>query len=132
MEERGSTGRPVVTNVLVALVVLNLLGNAVSLIIEGPTPSAIVYSVLLVVGLWLLLRRERAGIWFLAGSALLFLVVHVPFVRAALSASCTNPVDAARPCQPALWIAWLGVIPVATVVTALLAGTKYRRAGDRP
>ena len=78
---------------LLGLVTVNLVAGVVSLLDEGATPSWVVYPLLLLVGTALLVWTPgRIGIAFLGVSALLFLLVHVPFTVEAFSPGpCVNP-----------------------------------------
>ena len=106
---------------LIAFALLGLVFAVTSWIVEGVTPSWIVFPILLLVGL---VRARRGGssatVW-LGLSALAFLLVHLPFDRAALSAHCVNPADSDRACHPGWWLVSLGAFPLLMVVTALLA-----------
>jgi hypothetical protein len=114
--------------VLLALVVVNLIDGVISLADEGVTPSWVIYPILLVIGAVLLLRRPgRIGIAFLGASALLFVLVHIPFTVEALSPGpCENPADADRECSAVLWPITLTAIPAATVIGAGWAWLRER------
>jgi hypothetical protein len=109
--------------VLLALVLINLVNGVISLIDEGVTPSWVVYPILLVIGTVLLVRKPgRIGVAFLGASALLFVLVHIPFTVEALSPGpCVNPADADRECSPVLWPITLTAFPAATVIGAVWA-----------
>jgi len=118
---------------LFALVLVNLAGAPVSWIVEGVTPSWIAYPALLLVGLALYARGRHAGaVVFVGASALLFLLVHSPFDAEALADHCKNPVNSAKACHPALWLTWLGAIPLVTVVVAGLTWRATERPGPPP
>jgi hypothetical protein len=59
-------------------------------------------------------------------SALVFLLVHLPFERAALSGHCVNPADSDKACHPAWWLVSPGAFPLLIVLTAALA---FREGG---
>jgi hypothetical protein len=120
--------------VLLALVVVNLIDAAISLGDEGVTPSWVIYPILLVVGGALLLRRPgRIGIVFLGASALLFVLVHIPFTVEALSPGpCENPAGADRECSSILWPITLTAIPAATAIGAGWAWLQERAAATPP
>jgi hypothetical protein len=111
---------------LLALAVLSLFLAPVSWVVEGVTPSWIVFPVFLVIGLARTRRGGTAGTVWLGLSALAFLLVHLPFDKAALSEHCVNPADADKDCHPAFWLISLGAVPLLMVVTAGLA---FREAG---
>jgi hypothetical protein len=108
---------------------LALLGFALAVtswIVEGVTPSWVVFPILLVIGLLRARRGGTSGIVLLGIAALVFLFVHIPFVREALSDDCVNPVDSDKACHRVFWLVSLGLFPLAMVVTATLA---FREAG---
>ena len=111
---------------LLVLAALSLAFAVVSWIIEGITPSWIVFPILLAVGLVRARRGGSSGIVWLGVSALVFLLVHIPFDKAALSENCTNPGDAHKACHPAFWLVSLGTVPLLMVVAAVFA---FREAG---
>ena len=116
---------------LVALALLGLAFAVTSWIVEGVTPSWVVFPLLLAVGLVRARRGGTSGTVLLGLAALVFLLVHIPFVREALSDECVNPVDSDRGCHRIFWLVSLGVFPLAMVVSAVLAfgeaGGVFRR-----
>ena len=115
--------------VLVVLLGLNLIAAAWSWAVDGVTPSWVVYPLLLLVVVLLLKRGARPAAAYLAFVAALFVLVHVGFVREAFADSCEHPADASLACHPVTWVATLGVVPLATAVTA--AGVWLRSRHDR-
>jgi hypothetical protein len=111
---------------LLALALLGLVFAVASWIVEGITPSWVVFPILLVIGLIRARRGGSSGTIWLGLSGLVLLLVHLPFDKAALSDNCVNPGDSSKPCHPAFWLASLGVFPLVMVITALLA---FREAG---
>jgi len=71
-----------------------------SWVVEGVTPSWVVFPIALVVGLARAQRGGSSGIIWLGLSAFVFLLVHLPFDRAALSGHCVNPADSDKACHP--------------------------------
>ena len=118
---------------LLALVAVNLIDGVISIVDEGVTPSWVIYPILLVIGAVLLLRRPgRIGIIFVGASALLFVLVHIPFtVEAFSSGPCVNPADADFECSPVLWPITLTAIPAATVIAAVWAWLQERSTAPR-
>jgi hypothetical protein len=108
---------------LIALALLGLVFAVTSWIVEGVTPSWIVFPILLLIGLVRARRPGSSGTVWLGLSGLVFLLVHLPFDKAALSAHCVNP---DRACHPAWWLVSLGAFPLLMVVSALLA---FRETG---
>jgi hypothetical protein len=111
---------------LVALALLGLVFAVTSWIVEGVTPSWIVFPILLLIGLVRARRGGTSGIIWLGLSALVFLLVHLPFDKAALSEHCVNPADSDRACYPAWWLVSLGAFPLLMVLVAVFA---FREAG---
>ena len=70
-------------------------------------------------------RGSSGTVWF-GLSALVFLIVHLPFDKAALSDHCVNPGDSHKTCHPAWWLVSLGVFPLLMVLTSVFA---FREAG---
>ena len=112
---------------LLLAVVANLVIAVVALVVEGLTPTTVLYPILVAAGGYRLLR-SGSGAALLAGTAVVMLVVHVPFVAAALSGACVHPVDAARACHEVLWLIYLAAAPAAMAVLAALAWARQRRA----
>jgi hypothetical protein len=111
---------------LIALALLGLVFAVASWIIEGVTPSQVVFPILLVLGLIRARKGGAAGVVWLGLSALVFLLVHIPFDKAALSSNCVNPGDSDKPCHPAWWLAELGSLPLAMVLASVVA---FREVG---
>ena len=105
-------------NALIGLLSLNLLAGVWSLLVDGVTPSWIVYPLLLLVTLPLLRRSASQAAAYLASVATLFVLVHVGFVSAATSESCVHPADPTLACHPTTWVVTLGVVPLVTALGA--------------
>jgi hypothetical protein len=112
---------------LLAFVVASLATAPVSWVMDGVTPSFVVYPLVLIVGLWR--HRRGAGTLYFAVAGSIFLLVHVPFVWAALSDSGSNPFDESGPYNPTEWLVTLLLLPLGMVVTAVLAWREARRDG---
>lgn len=108
--------------ILVVAVGANLLGGLVFTLTENLMPGWVVYPVLLVVGLGLLRRRAIAGALFLTGSAILFLLIYLPFTL--LAGSMGNPCPDCS--QSLLWVT-LFIIPLLTACAAIMAWRQARR-----
>ena len=89
---------------MIALALLGLVFAVTSWIVEGVTPSWIVFPTLLLVGLVRARRGGSSGTVWLGVSALVFLLVHLPFDKAALSDHCVNPGNSDKACHPAWWL----------------------------
>ena len=111
---------------LLGLSLLGLVFAVTSWIVEGVTPSWVVFPILLAVGLIRARRGGTSGIVLLGLAALIFLLVHIPFVREALSDECVNPVDSDKACHRVFWLVSLGLFPLLMVLSAALA---FREAG---
>ena len=111
---------------MLALAALGLVFAVVSWIVEGVTPSWIVFPILLLVGLVRVRRGGSSGTVWLGVSALVFLLVHLPFDKAALSDHCVNPGNSDKACHPAWWLVSLGAFPLLMVVAAVFA---FREGG---
>lgn len=105
-------------NTLIGLLTLNLVAGVWSLLVDGVTPSWVVYPLLLLVTLPLLKRSVSQAAAYLASVATLFVLVHVGFLGAAASESCVHPADPALACHPTTWMVTLGVVPVVTALGA--------------
>jgi hypothetical protein len=82
--------------------------------------------ILLLVGLVRVQRGGSSGTVWLGLTALVSLLVHLPFDKAALSDHCVNPTGSDKACHPAWWLVSLGALPLLMVLTALLT---FREAG---
>ena len=111
---------------LVALAFLGLIFAVTSWIVEGVTPSWVVFPILLLVGLVRARRGGSSGTVWLGLTALVFLLVHLPFDKAALSDHCVNPTGSDKACHPAWWLVSLGAFPLLMVVAAVFA---FREGG---
>lgn len=108
------------------LAALGLVLAVISWVVEGVTPSWVVFPILLIIGLARARGAGPSGTVWLGLSALVFLIVHLPFVKAALEADCVNPADSDRACHPAWWLISVGLFPLVMVVVAVFA---FREAG---
>jgi hypothetical protein len=106
---------------LIALALVGPVFAVTSWIVEGITPSWIVFPIVLLIGLVRARRGAGSGIVWLGLSALVFLLVHLPFDKAALSEHCVNPGNSDKACHHVWWLASLGAFPLLMVVTAVLA-----------
>ena len=109
---------------LLAVVVLNLLCAPWSWIDDGVTPSWVVYPIVLLLALYRFLRLDR-GRLMVAIAATVFLVVHVPWVVAAVSGD-ENPLDADGSFSPRQWLVTLLVAPLAAAAVAWPAWRRHR------
>ena len=107
------------SSILFALVLASLACAPVSWIVDGVTPSFVVYPVVLAIGLW---RRSRGrGTLYFGIAATVFLAVHVPWSWAAFSGADANPLDSAQPAHPVAWAVTLFFVPLATALVGFAA-----------
>ena len=106
--------------ILVIAVAANLLGGVIFTFTEGLVPSWVVYPILLIIGLWMLRRRAITGAWFLLGSAVLFLLVHLPFTLLAgfMAHPCPD-------CSPTLLWGTLFIVPLLTAFVAIMVWRQH-------
>ncbi len=108
--------------ILVGAVAANLLGGLVFTLTESLVPSWVVYPILLIIGLWILRRRAITGALFLLGSAVLFLLVHLPFtllvgLRGSQCPDCSLTL---------LWVTFI-IVPLLTAFAAMMTWQQVRR-----
>ena len=107
--------------ILVVAVAANLLGGLVFTVTESLMPGWVVYPILLIIGLGLLRRRLITGALFLLGSAVLFLLIYLPFtLLGQVSGACP---DCSR---PLLWVT-LFIVPLLTAFVAMMVWRQARR-----
>ena len=107
--------------ILVLVVAANLLGGLVFTLTENLMPGWVVYPILLLIGLGLLRRRTITGAWFLLGSAILFLLIYLPFtLLGQVSGACP---DCSR---TLLWVT-LFIVPLLTALAAIMTWRQARR-----
>lgn len=116
--------RSTLDTALLVVVVLNLLCAPWSWIDDGVTPSWVVYPLVLLVALYRLRRQDR-GRLMVAIAASVFLVVHIPWVVAAVSGD-ENPLDPDGPFNPGQWLVTLLVAPLAAAAVAWPAWRQHR------
>lgn len=130
--EPASAARPGPTKAaLHVLLALNAAAAVLSFIVDGITPSWVVYPLLLV-GVFMLGRRNvRTAAVALAVAAGLFVAIHTAFVGQALKGDkCVHPADETLACQPASWIVTLGVVPFVTAVGAVAVAVASRQRDE--
>ena len=108
--------------ILVVAVGANLLGGLAFTLTENLMPGWVVYPILLIIGLGLLRGHAITGALFLLGSAILFLLIYLPFTL--LAGFMDNPCPNCS--QSLLWVT-LFIIPLLTAFAAIMAGRQARR-----
>jgi hypothetical protein len=112
------------SRVLFVLVTASLACAPVSWIVDGVTPSMILYPVALLVGLW---RRSRgAGTLYFGIAGTIFLLVHLPFTWAVVTGADTNPANRSQPTQPVEWLVILFFVPLATAIVGFVCWRRQR------
>jgi hypothetical protein len=108
--------------VLLALVAANIVGGLVFVFAEMLVPSFVVYPTFLVIGSIRLVRgKGKTGVVFLTVTALVFLLVHLPFTRFGPEGS------ACEDCSAAVVWTTVFVLPVALFLSGLAAWASLRR-----
>jgi hypothetical protein len=110
--------------ILLALVLVSLACAPVSWVMDGVTPSYIVYPLVLLVGLWR--YRRGGGTLFFGIAATVFLLIHLPFAWAAVTDSGSNPYKDSAPYNRGEWIVTLFAVPLATAMSGFLAWREPR------
>lgn len=105
--------------ILLLLIAASFACAPVSWIVDGVTPSWVVYPIVLAIGLW---RRSRGrGTLYFGIAATVFLLIHVPWTWAAVTSRDTNPLDSTLPSHPVEWIVTLFAIPLLTAAAGFTA-----------
>ncbi len=109
--------------ILLALVAANVVGGLVFVFAEMLVPSFVVYPLFLIIGSIRLIRGGGiTGVVFLTVTALVFIVVHLPFTR-------FGPEGSACPeCSSAVTWPTLFVLPLALFLAGSAAWLDVRRA----
>lgn len=107
---------------------LNAAAAVLSFVVDGITPSWVVYPLLLA-GVFVLARKNvRTAAVALAVAAGLFVAIHTAFVGQAMKGNaCVHPADETLECHPASWIVTLGAVPFVTAIGALVMAVAARQ-----
>ena len=104
--------------ILLLLIVASFASAPVSWIVDGVTPSWVVYPIVLAICLWRLSRG--GGTLYFGIAATVFLLIHLPWTLAAVTGRA-NPADSTLPTHPVEWIVTLFTIPLVTAATGFIA-----------
>ena len=96
-----------------------------SWIVDGLTPSWIVYPVVLSVALWRI--RKGKGALLLGIAATVFLAVHLPWTWSALTGDRAGTVPDELAVHRVEWMVTLFIVPLLTAVTGFAAWREDRR-----
>jgi hypothetical protein len=77
--------------ILLVLVIAGLASAPISWIVDGLTPSMVVYPIVLSIGLWR--QSHGEGTLYFGIAATLFLLINLPFAWAATTGADRNPAD---------------------------------------
>ena len=114
---------------LLILIAVNLACAPVSWIDDGVTPSWVVYPIVLLVGIWRVLKGR--GALYLAIAAGIFWLVHLPWTWAALTGADENPLDRESPSSPVQWLVTLCLVPLVTTIVAAAVWRARRHAPEQ-
>jgi hypothetical protein len=110
---------------LLVLIIASLASAPVSWLVDGVTPSFVVYPLVLLIGLW---RRSRgAGTLYYGIAGTIFVLVHLPWTWAAVTGATTNPLDHSASAHPVEWLISLFLLPMALTIAGLLCWRRQRR-----
>jgi hypothetical protein len=109
------------TRMMLLLVLTSLACAPVSWIVDGVTPSFVVYPVALLVGLW---RRSRgAGTLYFGIAGTIFLLIHLPFTWAAVTGADGHQSVSTQPVE---WLVTLFLVPLATAIVGFVCWRQQR------
>jgi hypothetical protein len=111
----GAPWRPV----LLALVLASLATAPWSWIVDGLTPSFIVYPLVLLVGLWRM--RRGGGTLYFGIAASFFLLVHVPWAWSAFTGERAGLLPEDVAIHRFTWTVTLFAVPLLTAVAGFRA-----------
>ena len=112
------------SGILLTLVIASLACAPISWVVDGVTPSYIVYPAALLIGLWR--RSQGTGTLYFGVAGTVFLLIHLPFTWAAVTGAGTNPANHTTPTHPVEWLITLFLLPLATAITGFLCWRRQR------
>jgi hypothetical protein len=117
----GASWRPV----LLGLVLASLATAPWSWIVDGLTPSFIVYPLVLLVGLWRM--RGGGGTLYFSIAASIFLLVHLPWAWTAFTGNRVGLLPEDLAIHRFEWAVTLFVVPLLTALAGFGAWTRSRK-----
>lgn len=114
--------------ILLVLVVASLACAPWSWIVDGLTPSWVVYPIVLLVGLWRM-RRGGGTLYFAIAAAVIFLV-HLPWAWTAFTGERTGFLPDDLAIHRFEWAVTLFAVPLLTVIGGLAAWQEAKK-GNR-
>lgn len=111
--------------VLLALVAASLACAPWSWIVDGLTPSWVVYPIALLVGLWRV--RRGGGTLYFGIAAAVFLLVHLPWAWTAFTGERTRFLPDDLAIHRFEWAVTLFAVPLLTAVAGFAAWRETRR-----
>jgi len=110
---------------LLALVLASLATVPWSWVVDGFTPSFIVYPLALLVGLWRM--RRGGGTLYFGVAASIFLLVHAPWAWTAFTGERTGPLPDDLAIHRFEWAVTLFVVPLLTAIAGFGAWREAKR-----
>jgi len=104
--------------ILLVLVAASLATAPWSWAVDGPTPSLIVYPIVLLVGLW---RMRRGGTLFVAIAAVLFFLVHLSWSWSAFTGERAAFLPEDIGVHRFEWVVTLFAVPLLTAIAGFTA-----------
>jgi hypothetical protein len=110
---------------LLVLVAASLATAPWSWVVDGLTPSFIVYPLVLLIGLWRM--RRGGGTLYFGIAATVFLLVHIPWTWAAFMGEHTNPLPDDIAIHRFEWAVTLFAVPLLTALAGFAAWREAKR-----
>jgi hypothetical protein len=110
---------------LLLLVAASLATAPWSWVVDGLTPSFIVYPLVLLVGLWRM--RRGGGTLYFGIAATVFMLVHIPWTWAAFAHEHTNPLPDDIAIHRFEWAVTLFAVPLLTALAGFAAWREAKR-----
>jgi hypothetical protein len=115
--------------ILLVLVIASLVCAPWSWIVDGLTPSWVVYPIVLLVGLWRM--RRRGGTLYFGIAAVVFFLVHLPWAWTAFTGERTGFLPGDLAIHRFEWAVTLFAVPLLTAVAGFAAWREGKRSDGR-